>query len=90
MRVNRCLLLLLLDKEPDIHVTAIIEAQVKLVTIEFTFKYVFYFVAGATLAVIIDMDINIAVIVSALIAIFYTWVGGLYSVAYTGNQVINT
>ena len=45
----------------------------------------FYFVAGATLAVIIDMDINIAVIVSALIAIFYTWVGGLYSVAYTGN-----
>ena len=50
-------------------------------------KYLFiiFFIAGATLAVIIDMDINIAVIVSALIAIFYTWVGGLYSVAYTGN-----
>ena len=38
---------------------------------------------GATLAIIIDMEMNTAVIVSALIAIFYTWVGGLYSVAYT-------
>ncbi len=44
----------------------------------------FFFIAGATLAVIIDMEMNTAVIVSALIAIFYTWVGGLYSVAYTG------
>ena len=35
------------------------------------------------MAIIIDMDINIAVIVSALIATFYTWIGGLYSVAYT-------
>ena len=35
------------------------------------------------MAVIIDMNMNTAVIVSALIAIFYTWVGGLYSVAYT-------
>ena len=39
--------------------------------------------AGATLAIILQMDLNMAVIVSALIAIFYTWVGGLYSVAYT-------
>jgi len=38
---------------------------------------------GATLAIIINMGIDTAVIVSALIAIFYTWVGGLYSVAYT-------
>ena len=46
----------------------------------------FFFVTGATLAVIIDMEMNTAVIVSALIAIFYTWVGGLYSVAYTGTS----
>ncbi|XP_055061163.1 high affinity choline transporter 1 [Misgurnus anguillicaudatus] len=38
---------------------------------------------GATLSVIIDIDINMSVIISALIAIFYTLVGGLYSVAYT-------
>ena len=35
------------------------------------------------MAIIINMGIDTAVIVSALIAIFYTWVGGLYSVAYT-------
>jgi high affinity choline transporter 7 len=29
------------------------------------------------------MELNTAVVSSALIAIFYTWVGGLYSVAYT-------
>ncbi|XP_062383985.1 high-affinity choline transporter 1 [Sardina pilchardus] len=38
---------------------------------------------GATLSVIVDMNINMSVVVSALIAIFYTLVGGLYSVAYT-------
>lgn len=38
---------------------------------------------GATLAIIINMGMDTAVVVSALIAIFYTWVGGLYSVAYT-------
>ncbi|XP_010781773.1 high-affinity choline transporter 1-like [Notothenia coriiceps] len=38
---------------------------------------------GATLSVIVDIDINMAVVISALIAIFYTLVGGLYSVAYT-------
>ena len=38
---------------------------------------------GATLAVIIQMTLDTAVICSALIAVFYTWVGGLYSVAYT-------
>lgn len=39
--------------------------------------------AGATLSVIVDVNINIAVVISAMIAIFYTLVGGLYSVAYT-------
>ena len=38
---------------------------------------------GATLAIIIDMNINYAVVMSALIAVMYTWIGGLYSVAYT-------
>ncbi|XP_031618007.1 high-affinity choline transporter 1 [Contarinia nasturtii] len=38
---------------------------------------------GATLAVIIDMDQNSSVILSAMIAVFYTLFGGLYSVAYT-------
>ncbi|XP_072541338.1 high-affinity choline transporter 1-like isoform X1 [Salminus brasiliensis] len=38
---------------------------------------------GATLSVIVDIKINMSVMISALIAIFYTLVGGLYSVAYT-------
>jgi len=38
---------------------------------------------GATLSVIIDMDKNTSVILSACIAVFYTLFGGLYSVAYT-------
>uniref|UniRef100_A0A3P9I066 High affinity choline transporter 1 n=1 Tax=Oryzias latipes TaxID=8090 RepID=A0A3P9I066_ORYLA len=38
---------------------------------------------GATLSVIVDINIKMSVIISALIAIFYTLVGGLYSVAYT-------
>ena len=38
---------------------------------------------GATLSVILDMDIDLAVIISALIATGYTFFGGLYSVAYT-------
>ncbi|KAJ6667460.1 hypothetical protein lerEdw1_016581 [Lerista edwardsae] len=38
---------------------------------------------GATISVIIDINMNISVIISALIAILYTLVGGLYSVAYT-------
>ncbi|XP_007427693.1 high affinity choline transporter 1, partial [Python bivittatus] len=37
----------------------------------------------ATISVIIDVSINISVIISASIAILYTLVGGLYSVAYT-------
>lgn len=38
---------------------------------------------GATISVIVDIDVNISVVLSALIAIFYTLFGGLYSVAYT-------
>lgn len=38
---------------------------------------------GSTLAVIIDMDNNTAIILSACIAVAYTLFGGLYSVAYT-------
>lgn len=38
---------------------------------------------GATLSVIVDININMSVVISALIAVFYTLVGGLYSVAYT-------
>ncbi|KAK3602584.1 hypothetical protein CHS0354_020648 [Potamilus streckersoni] len=38
---------------------------------------------GATLAVILEMDTNISIIVSSCIAVFYTLFGGLYSVAYT-------
>lgn len=41
------------------------------------------FPLGATISVIIDINVNISVIVSALIATMYTLVGGLYSVAYT-------
>jgi len=38
---------------------------------------------GSTLAVIIEMDSNTAIVVSAFIAVAYTLFGGLYSVAYT-------
>ncbi|XP_066591022.1 high-affinity choline transporter 1 [Prorops nasuta] len=38
---------------------------------------------GATIAVIIDMEQNTSVILSACIAVFYTLFGGLYAVAYT-------
>ena len=40
-------------------------------------------VAGSTLSVIIEVDDTTAVIISACVAISYTLVGGLYSVAYT-------
>ena len=38
---------------------------------------------GATLSVILQIDMTLSVIVSALIAVGYTFFGGLYSVAYT-------
>jgi len=38
---------------------------------------------GGTLSVIVDLHRAISIIVSAAIAVFYTLIGGLYSVAYT-------
>eukprot|EP00057_Strongylocentrotus_purpuratus_P032721 XP_788605.2 PREDICTED: high affinity choline transporter 1 [Strongylocentrotus purpuratus] len=38
---------------------------------------------GSTIAVILELDQNLAVIISACIAAVYTFIGGLYSVAYT-------
>ena len=38
---------------------------------------------GATLAVILGINMTLATIISALIAVTYTFFGGLYSVAYT-------
>ena len=38
---------------------------------------------GATLRVILGLEMTLSVIVSALIAVGYTFFGGLYSVAYT-------
>ena len=38
---------------------------------------------GATLTVILGLNMNVSVIVSACIAVGYTFFGGLYSVAYT-------
>ena len=35
------------------------------------------------MAVILDINAELAIIVSAAVAIFYTFLGGLYSVAYT-------
>ena len=44
---------------------------------------------GATLAVILDINITLSVIVSAVIAVGYTLFGGLYSVAYTDVVQLN-
>jgi len=38
---------------------------------------------GATVSVVIGLNKELSVIVSACIAVFYTLLGGLYSVAYT-------
>ena len=38
---------------------------------------------GSTLQVILHLDIEVSIIVSAVIAVCYTLVGGLISVAYT-------
>ncbi|CAG2255777.1 CHT1 [Mytilus edulis] len=38
---------------------------------------------GTTLRIILGIDMSTAVIVSACVAVFYTFFGGLYSVAYT-------
>uniref|UniRef100_UPI00398F120A high-affinity choline transporter 1-like n=1 Tax=Pristiophorus japonicus TaxID=55135 RepID=UPI00398F120A len=38
---------------------------------------------GSSLSVIFEISFHVAIIISSLIAIFYTLIGGLYSVAYT-------
>jgi solute carrier family 5 (high affinity choline transporter), member 7 len=38
---------------------------------------------GATLSVILNINMTVSVVISALIAVFYTFTGGLYAVAYT-------
>lgn len=38
---------------------------------------------GATISVVFDLDMNVSVITSACIAILYTILGGLWSVAFT-------
>ncbi|XP_059159876.1 high-affinity choline transporter 1-like [Physella acuta] len=38
---------------------------------------------GGTISIIVDIDPTISIIVSSLIAIVYTFLGGLYAVAYT-------
>ena len=40
-------------------------------------------ILGATLTVILNLPIKESVILSACVAVFYTLIGGLYSVAYT-------
>eukprot|EP00058_Branchiostoma_floridae_P017827 XP_002603316.1 hypothetical protein BRAFLDRAFT_71390 [Branchiostoma floridae] len=47
------------------------------------FGFAISLVLGATLKVVLELEINTAVIISAAIAVFYTLFGGLYSVAYT-------
>ena len=40
-------------------------------------------ISGNTVAVVLDMNAALAIVISAAVAIFYTFLGGLYSVAYT-------
>lgn len=42
-----------------------------------------FLVTGGTVSVVIDISPSLAVGVSAAVAILYTLMGGLYSVAYT-------
>ena len=41
------------------------------------------YISGASLSVILGLDITVSIIVSACISVFYTLIGGLYSVAFT-------
>ncbi len=40
-------------------------------------------IVGSSVSVIMELNFKVAVVASACIAIFYTFFGGLYSVAYT-------
>lgn len=42
-----------------------------------------FVVIGGTVSVVMDISSNLAVSISAAVAILYTLMGGLYSVAYT-------
>ena len=46
-------------------------------------EYLFHYIAGSTLQVILHIDTRLSIIISAIIAVCYTLVGGLLSVAYT-------
>ena len=46
-------------------------------------EYLFHYFAGSTLQVILHIDTRLSIIISAIIAVCYTLVGGLLSVAYT-------
>ena len=39
--------------------------------------------SGATVHIILDLDRTMSIVISAIIAVFYTLLGGLWSVAYT-------
>ena len=58
-----------------------------MLTVPWTFLYSYYYkfiwFTGATLSVVIEINNDLSVVISALIAIIYTLFGGLYSVAYT-------
>ena len=42
-----------------------------------------FVVAGGTISVVMDIHSSLAVCISAAVAVCYTLMGGLYSVAYT-------
>ena len=55
-------------------ITVVLRLQTRITQLEIT---------GATLSVVLNMDVKLAVILSAVIAVAYTLFGGLYAVAYT-------
>ena len=49
----------------------------------FSIKLHLPFILGATLTIILHLPMDTSVALSACVAVFYTLIGGLYSVAYT-------
>lgn len=49
----------------------------------YTHLYLHFQLTGATMSVILDLPFGYTVWISAIVAIIYTLMGGLYSVAYT-------
>lgn len=61
-----------------------VEHTCKVMSVEERLSCLFLpFCAGATLKVILDIDLSLSILISAAIALLYTLLGGLYSVAYT-------